>query len=168
MWMLFRLVLSLGLVSFGGGNIILVGLERALVQTGQLSPHDFAAAVALGQSTPGPLAAFTTAVGLAVDGLGGAVAATAALLVVSLFTMGIMRAISPGWFRRPLVKAGLSAVPPVTVALAVFLGLHMLQTTGNPGFVGAGVIAAVVVGKLCKVPTLVLVLGAIGLGMWLA
>lgn len=82
MWKLFFLVVSLTAVSFGGGNTLLAGLERELVQTGVISPKQFAVAVALGQSTPGPLAAFTTAVGSAVAGFGGAVAATLALIVV--------------------------------------------------------------------------------------
>ncbi len=116
MWRLFFLVLCLGAVSFGGGQILLGGLERQLVQTGQVTPQQFAAAVALGQSTPGPLAAFISAIGMAAAGLGGAVGATLALVTVSAASVWLSQRIPPGWFHHPRVQSGLAAVGPLAVA----------------------------------------------------
>lgn len=66
--LLFVKILGLAAYSFGGGSVIMAGLEREFVQTGQLSAHDFGVAVAVGNATPGPLAAFVPAVGLDLGG----------------------------------------------------------------------------------------------------
>ncbi len=164
MWQLFVLVLSLASVSFGGGQVLLAGLERELVQTGRMDPQTFAVAVALGQSTPGPLAAFTTAIGMAMNGFGGGVAATAALIVVSLTAVVLIARIPSRWFKLPPVKAGLGAVAPLVAALAFYLGLKSL-TAAAPGWLGLTVVAGVVAGRMAKLPTYALVLGAVGAGM---
>ncbi|HWI63017.1 MAG TPA: chromate transporter [Symbiobacteriaceae bacterium] len=165
MWELFVLVVSLASVSFGGGQMLLAGLERALVQTGRLGGPEFAAAVALGQSTPGPLAAFTTAVGMAVGGLGGAAAATAGLLTVSLVVVLLIQRVPSHWYRLPRVKAGLAQLPPLIGALALFLAVRMLVESGSPGLMGIIVTAAVFLGRSRKVPTAVLLSGAVVTGM---
>lgn len=164
MWQLFVLVASLTSVSFGGGQLLLAGLERELVQTGRLDPQAFSAAVMLGQSTPGPLAAFTTAVGMALEGPGGGLAATAALVAVSLAAVGLITHIPPGWFRRREVKAGLQAVAPLAAALALYLAWRAL-TADPPTPVGLAVILAIAGARLRRIPTVLVVLGAITAGM---
>ena len=165
MWELFVLVVSLTSVSFGGGQMLLAGLERALVQTGRLGGQEFAAAVALGQSTPGPLAAFTTAVGMAVGGLGGAAAATAGLLVVSLAATVVIQRVPSRWFQLPRARAGLAELPPLVTALALFIAVRLLTGSGYPGVWGILVIAGVAVGKRLKVPSGLLLGGAVVTGM---
>jgi len=168
MWRLFLLVLWLGAVSFGGGQILLGGLERQLVQTGQVTPQQFAAAVALGQSTPGPLAAFTSAIGIAAAGLGGAVGASLALVTVSSASVWLIQRIPPGWFHHPRVRSGLAAVGPLAVALSFFLAGRSLFAGSSPGIIGLVAAGAVAFGKVRKVPTTVLVLAVVAVGMALA
>lgn len=158
---LFFLVVSLDMVSFGGAQLLLAGLERALVQTGQLGQPEFAAAVALGQSTPGPLAAFTTAVGMAVGGLPGAAAATAALLAVSLAVVWVIQLVPASWLRHPRIQAGLAGLPPLSVALVTFLAVRLLLEQGVPTATGTAVMTGVLAGRLLQVPTGWLLSGAV-------
>lgn len=164
MWQLFALVASLTALSFGGGQLLLAGLERELVQTGQLDPQAFAVAVTLGQSTPGPLAAFTTAVGMAVQGVPGGIAATGALIAVSLAAVALIARIPKAWLKLPQVKAGLQGVAPLATALALYLALRAL-TAIPPTATSLAMIAAIAAARLARAPTYAVVLGAISAGM---
>ncbi len=166
MWKLFLLVVSLTAVSFGGGNTLLAGLERELVQTGQITGDQFAVAVALGQSTPGPLAAFTTAVGMAVDGPGGAVAATFALIAVSLTAVFLISKVPPRWFKHSGVRGGLEAVVPLATVIAFFLAGRILLN-GDLEYLGLAIAAGVALGKWKKLPTAPVMLSAVLAGMLL-
>lgn len=168
MWELFRLVLSLTCVSFGGGQILLAGLERALVQTGRLSEHDFAAAVALGQSTPGPLASFAAALGLKLHGVGGAIGATLGLAVVSLGAAAIIARLPGRWFQLPAVKGALGSIAPLAAGLAFFLAVRTLLAGQGPGLAGGLVIGAVATGRLYRVPTYALLPAAITASLFLS
>lgn len=166
MWKLFFLVVSLTAVSFGGGNTLLAGLERELVQTGVISPKQFAVAVALGQSTPGPLAAFTTAVGSAVAGFGGAVVATLALIVVSLSAVYLISKVPSAWFKLAPVKGALEAIGPVATVIVFYLGGKAL-IPGGFQWLGFGITAGVAAAKLYKLPTAPVMIVAVFLGMLL-
>ncbi|MFZ5815274.1 MAG: chromate transporter [Bacillota bacterium] len=162
----FLLVVGLTALSFGGGTTLMAGLERELVQTGVISAEEFAVAVALGQSTPGPLAAFTTAIGMAAGGLGSAVAATLALILVSLGAVFLIARVPPAWFRLPPVKAGLEAVGPLVTVIVLYLAGRILLTAGG-GLHGLGLLitGVVVAGRLYKLPTAPLMLAAVLVGM---
>lgn len=163
---LFFLVVSLASVAFGGGSVIMTGLERELVGGGWITPAQFAAGVALGQSTPGPLASFTTAIGNYTLGLAGAAVATAGLLVVSLCAVMLIRVVPVGWFQHPRVRGALAVVPPYVSALVLFLALRMLITgpSARP-LLPVLITGGVVVGRLKKVPTPALMIGAVLIGM---
>jgi chromate transporter len=166
---LFLTVLLLAAVSFGGGQTLLVGLERELVQTGVISPTQFATAVALGQSTPGPLAASTTAVGNYALGIPGAIVATTAMLVVSLGAALLISRLPITWLRHPAVQRGLAGVPLYVMALVPFLALRILLSAapGAGWLVPAAIVVLVGGGRLLKAPTPLLMLGAVATGMWL-
>lgn len=164
MWRLFLLVTSLTAVSFGGGNTLLAGLERELVQAGAITPAQFAVAVALGQSTPGPLAAFTTAVGMAVAGPGGAVAATLALVAVSLSAVFVITKVPGSWFKLAPVKGALESVGPLATVILFFLAGRILLT-GSLSWLGLAIAAGVAAAKLYKLPTAPVMAGAVVLGM---
>lgn len=168
MWRLFILVASLTAVSFGGGQTLMAGLERSLVQTGRLSHGDFAYAVALGQSTPGPLAAFTSAMGMAVGGFSGAVAATAGMLAVSLCAVVLIGWIPASWFKLEAVRSGLGAVTPYVTAVALFLGLRLLLSAGTPSLLGLAIAGGVAVAKLYKLPTAPVMITGVAAGLLLS
>lgn len=162
----FLLVLSLAAVSFGGGQALLAGLERELVHTGVITSADYAVAVAYGQATPGPIAAFTTAIGLSVAGVPGALVATLAIILVSCAASLLVGRIPPAWFRAPAVRGGLGAVSSYAAAIVFFLAWRVMAGgTGDIWLGPALIVALVVIGRLLKAPTALLVMSAVGLGM---
>lgn len=165
---LFFVVASLAAVSFGGGQVLLAGLERELVHGGVISPADYAAAVALGQATPGPIAAFTTAIGMSAAGLLGAVAATLAMVAVGMVAVIIASRVPAHWFRIPPVKAGLTAITAFAVSIAFFLAFRIGLAGDLSRWAGPVLIMGLVVaGRLIKLPTVALMAGSVVLGMLL-
>jgi chromate transporter len=160
------IVLGLSAVSFGGGSTLLAGLERELVQTHVITPAQFMAGMALGQTTPGPLAAFTASIGSYVAGLAGALAAAAAMVVVSLAVVMLIRRVPSAWFQLPPVRSSLSAVSAYIVAILFFLG-YKSMTTGNHDqwSIPAVIVGLMIVGRQLKIPTAYLMLGSVALGM---
>ncbi|MGE5674299.1 MAG: chromate transporter [Mycobacterium leprae] len=165
---LFLLVAGMAALSFGGGNALQAGLYRELVQKGVLTPAQFQVGIAVGQSTPGPMASFTSAIGRAMLGVPGAAAATAALMVVSLVVVVLIRRIPSRWFRLPAVKDGLRAMNPYMGAVLFFLAYRGAHAGNLLHWAAPVLITGVVfVGRMYKAPTVILMLGAVGLGMLL-
>jgi chromate transporter len=160
---LFLTILSLASYSFGGASVILAGLDRELVQTGQLTAHQLGVAVAMGNATPGPLAAYISAVGLEMAGPLGALVATAPLILVSLVAIILIRLVPRDWFDRPLLKAILRGMVPFAVALTVLVAGRL--AIGN-GLQPLGILIALgaATARFFKVPTVAIVLAGVTLG----
>ena len=80
--------LKVGMFGFGGGFAMVPLMQNvAVFQNSWLSPVQFAAAIALGQVTPGPVAISATFIGYKVAGFPGAVVATIAVFTPSLVAM---------------------------------------------------------------------------------
>lgn len=79
---LFSVFSGMSLLLFGGGYIFIPMIQEAVVNAhGWLSLEDFAASIALGQVTPGPILISATFIGYKVAGLAGAVIATIAIFM---------------------------------------------------------------------------------------
>ncbi|NDW53816.1 chromate efflux transporter [Aliiroseovarius sp. PrR006] len=79
---LFSVFSGMSLLLFGGGYIFIPMIQEAVVNAhGWLSLEDFAASIALGQITPGPILISATFIGYKVAGLAGAVVATVAIFM---------------------------------------------------------------------------------------
>lgn len=165
---LYVLVVSLTALSFGGGSTLQGFLERELVGSGMVTSEEYLNAIALGQSTPGPLAAFTTAAGKAALGVPGAIAATLGLMTVSLMAVQIISRMPAGWFKQPAVRNGLGGVAPFIAALVFVLAWRNLPTVTPDGWIlPAVIVAGVVAGRMAKLSTPLLMLGAVAAGMLL-
>lgn len=137
------------LVTFGGAYAVLPYVAQASVEHyGWLAPADLVHALALGESTPGPLIlvlAFIAFLGGASDPaasaplVGGAAAAAVALFFTFLPSFVLVLAGAPlvDWTeRQPWLAAALSgitsAVVGVMAALALYLARHILWRGEGP------------------------------------
>jgi chromate transporter len=75
--------LVIGAIAFGGGAATLPLVERiAVTDTGWLTQQQFALGLGFAYATPGPVLIMATFIGFHAAGLGGAIAATAAVFAI--------------------------------------------------------------------------------------
>src|SRR6185369_12411048 len=115
---IFWLFTRVALLSWGGGPASLALMQRETVAAGWVTPDEFADAVALGNSLPGPIAPQVSAfVGYKLAGFWGAVAAAAGTVLPTTVLMLVLVV----WFYKikdaPQMSAMLQAVRPVVVGL---------------------------------------------------
>lgn len=160
---LFLLVLSLAVYSFGGASAVLAGLERSLVPAGTLSAHDFGVAVAIGNATPGPLAAYIAAIGEALAGPWGALFAMAPLVIVSIVAIIIIRFVPRDWFDRPVMKSVLRGMVPYAAALTLLVSCRVAIGNGLQPL-GLAIAVGAAAARLYKLPSVAIVLVGITVG----
>ena len=114
--------LKFGCIAIGGGFPLVpfyfhafVGADAALLQ---MAPEDFSNLMALTQMTPGPVSLnAATFFGYSLNGVIGSLVASAALLAPSYFMLAAVLSGMDRWRGNPVVKALLSLLKPVSVAL---------------------------------------------------
>lgn len=159
--------IRIGLISFGAAN--LPEMERVLVtMRGWIDARTLAGGLALGQLMPGPNLLAVTHYGYAIQGLGGALIATAAFYVpTSALSAGVARL----WDRHRAntwVNALRSALLPFGAGVMLASTLVLARTSLH-GWTDL-LITAVAFGLLwyAKVNSAVVVLGAAVLGVLLS
>lgn len=130
---LFWRFVLISLLAFGGGQAALPLVERiAVAETGWVSPSDFAAAVAFGYVTPGPVLILASFVGYRAAGLLGALSATLGVFLMpwalaALAAHALRRVLQHPWLRGfgrgagPAV-VGLLGVTALSLARNTFAG----------------------------------------------
>ena len=113
-----------GLAAVGGAHGTIAVAESAFVSTGLMTVEQFAWAVTLGQTTPGPLSVFVAALGWQILGPIGAVVSILGVsaptwVVSSLAAQGLQR------FRGHLAPFS-RGIPWLVGAMAVAAGVRML------------------------------------------
>jgi len=129
---LFGQFLLISLLSFGGGQAVLPLVERVSVaQMGWISPTAFAAAVAFGYITPGPVLITATFVGYIAAGIWGAIAASLGVFIApTLLAMATAAGVERFANNRWLKAFGRGAAPAV-VGLLGATAWSLVQSSVN-------------------------------------
>ncbi|MBI5949369.1 MAG: chromate efflux transporter [Chloroflexi bacterium] len=124
---LFLVFLKIGSVLYGSGYVLFAFLEADFVDSrGWLTEQQLVDAIAVGQFTPGPLFSSATFAGYVIDGVPGALVATAGIFLPSFVFVTLTYPLVP-WLRRstwaaPFLDgvnvAALALMAVVTVTLA--------------------------------------------------
>ncbi len=128
-WELFWLFTRVAFLSWGGGPASLALMQRETVAVGWVTPEEFADAVAVGNSLPGPIAPQVSAfVGYKLAGFWGAVAGATGTVVPT--TLLMLAAV--GFFFQikdsKTLQAMLQAVRPVVVGFLLWTAYDMAMT----------------------------------------
>jgi chromate transporter len=164
---LFGRCVLISLLAFGGGQAALPLIEQiAVAETGWASPQDFAAAVAFGYVTPGPVLITTTFLGYRAAGLLGALAATLGIFLMPWALAAAAAQILRKWMQHPWLQNFGRGAAPAVVGLLVVTALHLARPAFSQGWPYA-VVAAVALGLAlwAKIHPIVLLAGGTILGM---
>lgn len=123
------LFLKVGFLFFGGGFVLVPILHQHLVVSlGWLTPREFLDGVAISNLTPGPIAVLATFAGYRVQGVPGALVATAALFAPALVLMGLLSHFYGRLKDLHQAQNLLAGLTPVVVGL--ILGAAVLLVSG--------------------------------------
>ncbi len=172
---LFRIWLSLGLQSFGGGAATLALIRRAAVEThGWVTEAEFARFWSLVQIAPGiNLVALTVLLGRRTGGTRGIILAVAGLLLPSAAVTVALTASYQSVQDAPLVRDALHGIIPATVGLGLLTAWQIARPAlvqsrregrGNLAVSLALLLASAAVMLWAHPPVLVILLGAGVLG----
>jgi chromate transporter len=160
----FRFVL-ISLLAFGGGGAALPLVERlAVSETGWVSPQDFAAAVACGYVTPGPVLITATFIGYRAAGLSGAVSATVGIFLMPWLLAAAAAQQLQRFVQHPrLAGFGRGAAPAVVGLLGVTALSIAKQSFTHWGYAVIALIA-LVLALWTKVHPILILMGGAALG----
>ena len=138
---------KIGLLVFGNGYTMLPFIQQEVVDLHHwVTMRDFAAGVAFGQVTPGPVVITATFIGYRVAGLLGALAGTVGVFTPTLFLVLAAAPVQARLRSSPWVRAGEQGL------VAAFVGLMVLVvfSLGRHAFtsLSAGAVAAFALGLL--------------------
>lgn len=153
-----------GIFGFGGGPSIIPLIQEEVVDVNNwLTNEQFADALALGNSLPGPIATKMAAyVGYKVAGVGGAVAGVLGMVLPSMVAMLALATVYLSFKDNPKMGSVMKGVRPVVIALMAMVVYELFPSSVNSP--GTGIVAAVafvVVVFLHVHPALAIVGGAI-------
>jgi chromate transporter len=159
--------LKVGAIAFGNGATILPVMQQAVVDVRHwLSGPEFAAAIAFGQITPGPVLNSATFVGYQVAGLAGALLATAAIFAPGIvFTMLFAELFVHVRHLAP-VRAAIRGVMAAFVGMLAWVGVSLGQHVAARPAAYVLVAATLVVVRMLQWDSLKVF--AVGLLLWAA
>jgi chromate transporter len=162
---LFWRFVLISLLAFGGGGAALPLVERlAVSETGWVSPQDFAAAVACGYVTPGPVLITATFIGYRAAGLAGAVSATVGIFLMPWLLAAAAAQQLQRFLQHPrLAGFGRGAAPAVVGLLGVTALSIAKQSFTHWGYAVIALIA-LVLALWTKVHPILILMGAAALG----
>lgn len=128
---IFLIFLKIGAVLFGSGYVLVAYLDGELVETlNWLTKQELLDAIAIGQFTPGPVLSTATFIGFQLNGVKGALMATAGIFLPSFFFVILLNPIVPKLRQSKLAAAFLDSVNigavGIMVAVTYRLGSEIL------------------------------------------
>ncbi|MCY4526850.1 MAG: chromate efflux transporter [Anaerolineaceae bacterium] len=133
---LFLYFLRIGAILFGSGYLLVAYIQQDLVISyGWLGAQQLLDAIAIGQTTPGPVLTTSTAIGMIVAGLPGALLATLGIFLPSFLFVMLSAPFIPRLRKSAPVRAFLGGVHAAVVAaiLVTLLDLGRAATTDGSG-----------------------------------
>ncbi len=133
---LFLYFLRIGAILFGSGYLLVAYIQQDLVVSyGWLGAQQLLDAIAIGQTTPGPVLTTSTAIGMIVAGLPGALLATLGIFLPSFLFVMLSAPFIPRLRKSAPVRALLGGVHAAVVAaiLVTLLDLGRAATTDGAG-----------------------------------
>lgn len=133
LWHLFVAFGRSNLLGYGGGPGLIPLIEVEVVQTyGWLTKAEFAKALAIGNTLPGPIATKMAAyIGYQVAGVTGSVVALLATILPTAAAMIVLAAVLLRYADSPVIKGMIRGVMPVIFVLLLLLALDFLPAL-NP------------------------------------
>jgi chromate transporter len=125
---LFLFFLKVGAFVYGSGYVLLAFLQGGLVREGWLTQRQLLDAVAVGQATPGPVFTTATFVGYMLDGVPGALAATAGIFLPAFVLVPASAALLPRVQSSPAARSFLDGVNVGAVALLAVVAIELGRT----------------------------------------
>jgi len=170
LWMkslyLFGMFFKIGCLLYGGGNVLAAYIQSDFVDHGFLNHTQFLDALAVGQSTPGPVLTVATFVGYLLAGHMGAVSATLGIITPCVIIATLVHRFVSRARNYESTSVVLNVVNVVVVGLILSVCIS-LGTVVFQDFAAVGVV--LVAGALLlflDIPPIVVVVGAALLG-WL-
>jgi chromate transporter len=118
----------ISLLAFGAGGTVLPLIERLAVRDmGWMTPQEFAAAVACGYLTPGPVLLTATFVGYRAAGLGGAFTATVGIFLMPWFLAAAAAQQLQRYMQHPWLAGFGRGAAPAVVGLFGVMALNLAQ-----------------------------------------
>jgi len=125
---IFAYFLRIGAVLFGSGYILIAYIQQDMVNTfGWLSGQQLLDAVAIGQTTPGPVLTTATAVGYIVAGLPASMAATLGIFLPSFVFVLLSAPFIPRMRQSRVMGAFLSGVNAAVIAAILVTLVDLTQ-----------------------------------------
>jgi len=159
--------MKIGSIAFGNAATILPVMQQAVVEQHRwLDGPQFAAAIAFGQITPGPMLNSATFVGYQVAGLAGALASTAAIFAPSVVMTMIFTELFAHVRHLAPIRAAIRGVMAAFVGMLAWVGISLGQPLADRPVAWLFVAATVVALRTLKWDTIRLF--AVGLLLWAA
>ncbi len=165
----FLTFLKVGAILYGSGYVLFAYLDVELVEKGWMTRQQLLDAIAMGQFTPGPVLSTATFIGYQLNGISGALAASAGIFLPSFLFVWILNPLVPKMRSSQLLSSFLDAVNIAAVAIMTSVLFTMSYETliDWKSIVIAAISAGVVFG-FKKVSVIHIVLGGSILGYLLS
>ncbi|MDK2928170.1 MAG: chromate transporter [Bacillota bacterium] len=136
---LFWSFFTIGAFTFGGGYAMLPLIRKSIVErSGWMEDEEFVDAIAVAQSSPGPIAVNIAALtGYKLSGLSGALLSVAGAALPSFITILVVASIFLGVQHNPYVRAAMAGMRPAVVALMAAAVFDVGKTAIKSRFGGA-------------------------------